>query len=271
MLEARGIVQRVAGKVLLGPIDVRVTSGEFVAVVGPNGAGKTTLLRLLTGVAQPVAGEVRLDGGPLGQLSGRDRAQRIAYVPQVRPQSVPLTVRQLVTLGRYPNLTRWQRTPSADDWRAIDAALDRVGLVAFADRALNSLSGGERQAAYIAAALAPGAEILVLDEPATHLDPKHQVDLARLLEGLHREGRTIVAATHDLGFAGVLADRIVVLREGDIAAEGPTDELMRPERLAELFDAPFEVASIGGRPVPRLALETGFEAASDLSDRKPTR
>lgn len=267
LLEADAVTQRAGRRVLLGPVDLALVEGEFLAVLGANGAGKTTLLRLLSGVATRTLGDVRFRGRPLASIAARERAQSIAYVPQVRPTSVPLTVRQLVLLGRYPHFSRWQRTPSPADVGAVDRALDRVGLAALSERKLDRLSGGERQAAYLAAALATVADVLVLDEPTTHLDPHHQVDLVRLLRELHAEGRTIVLATHDLALAALLADRIVVLARGRIAAIDRVEAIVRAERLAELFGAPFIVTEgEGGRSIPRLVLD-GAAGGSGGVDR----
>jgi iron complex transport system ATP-binding protein len=224
-----------------------------LGIVGPNGAGKTTLLRCLAGLRRPSRGEVAHRGRSFAGLSRRDLARRIAYVPQVRPANVPLTVREVVELGRYPHLSRFQLAPSAVDHRAVDSALAAAGIEAFADRPLDELSGGERQMAWIAAALAQEAEVLILDEPTTHLDPRHQRDVAGLLHRLHREcGATVLLATHDLDLAGLLGDRVLALRSGRIVALGPPREVLAADSLAALFDAPFR--SDGHGRAARLSL-----------------
>ncbi len=244
VLSARGLVREERGRGnrgwKLGPLDLEVAAGECVALVGPNGAGKTTLLRCLAGLRTPSAGELTHRGRNFDELSRRELARRIAYVPQVRPASVPLTVREAVELGRYPHLSRFQLASSAADHRAVDQALAAAGIEAFAERPLDELSGGERQMAWIAAALAQAAEVLILDEPTTHLDPRHQRDVAGLLHRLHREeGATILFATHDLDLAGLLGDRVLALRAGRIAALGLPREVLAADSLAALFDAPF--------------------------------
>ena len=245
---------RAGGRSILGPLDLEVRRGECLAVVGPNGAGKTTLLRLLTGLLAPSGGELRWLDSPYADLSRIELARRIAYVPQVRPARVPLNVEQLVLLGRYPYLGRWQLAPRAEDYAAVETALDRVGATQLRTRPLTELSGGELQTVYVAAALAQGAELLVLDEPTTHLDPRHQREIAALLQGLAGE-RTVVTATHELNFASLVADRVLGLRDGRALALGPPAEVLREEVLLELFEAPFETVRGGERPVTVLGLE----------------
>jgi|SRR6185295_11894304 len=250
VLSARGLVREERGRAktgwTLGPLDLEVAAGECLALVGPNGAGKTTLLRCLAGLRTPSRGVVAHRGRNFAELSRRELARRIAYVPQVRPANVPLTVREAVELGRYPHLSPFQLAPSAADHRAVDHALAAAGIEAFAERPLDELSGGERQMAWIAAALAQEAEVLILDEPTTHLDPRHQRDVAGLLHRLHREnGATVLLATHDLDLAGLLGDRVLALRSGRIVSLGPPREVLAADSLAALFDAPFRAEPEG--------------------------
>ena len=239
---------------ILGPLDLELRRGECLAVVGPNGAGKTTLLRLVTGLLAPSEGELRWGEAPYAGLGRLELARRIAYVPQVRPTRVPLTVEQLVLLGRYPHLGRWRLAPRAEDFAAVERALARVGVEELRRRPLTKLSGGELQTVYVAAALAQGSELLVLDEPTTHLDPRHQREIAALLQGLAGE-RTVLTATHELNFASLVADRVLGLRQGAVRALGPPAEVLNREVLMELFEAPFETVRGGQRPVTVLGLE----------------
>jgi ABC-type cobalamin/Fe3+-siderophores transport system ATPase subunit len=257
VLSARGLVREEWGRGnaswTLGPLDLEVVAGECLGVVGPNGAGKTTLLRCLAGLRKPSRGALAHRGRNFAELSRRELARRIAYVPQVRPASVPLSVREAVELGRYPHLSPFQLAPSAADHRAVDQALAAAGIESFAERPLDELSGGERQMAWIAAALAQEAEVLILDEPTTHLDPRHQRDVAGLLHRLHREGgATILLATHDLELAGLLGDRVLALAAGRIFALGEPSEVLAADSLAALFDAPFRAEGQGR--AARLAL-----------------
>ncbi len=248
VLSARGLVRQERGRGnvgwTLGPLDLEIAAGECLSVVGPNGAGKTTLLRCLAGLRAPTGGGITHRGQNYADLKRRELARRIAYVPQVRPANVPLTVREAVELGRYPHLSPFQLAPSAADHRAVAQALAAAGIEALAERPLDELSGGERQMAWIAAALAQEAEVLILDEPTTHLDPRHQREVAGLLCRLHREcGATVLLATHDLELAGLLGDRVLALRAGRTFALGPPGEVLAADSLSALFDVPFRSVS----------------------------
>ena len=253
VLSARSVSWRVGESEVLRPLDFALGSGECVAIVGPNGAGKTTLLRLLAGLLAPTTGELVLDGRPLATIRRRDLARRIAYVPQIRPARIPLSVEQIVLLGRYPYLSPLQMAPGAQDVAVVEEILQRVGLSELRGRLLDSLSGGERQSVFIAAALAQQTEVLLLDEPTTHLDPRHQLEVAELLAGIRADGEhTIVLTSHDLNLAASMADRIVALRGGEIVATGSPAEIVRPDRLGEIFDARFD--AVGAVDQPRVLL-----------------
>lgn len=255
LLAARHLEWHAGGRPILGPLDLDVIQGECLAVVGPNGAGKTTLLRCLTGLLRPTRGEISFGGRSLAALSRREIARRIAYVPQIRPSRVPLTVEEVVLSGRYPHLSTLQIAPRARDFAAVDEALAVVGIEGLRRRPVDELSGGERQAVYIASALAQESELLVLDEPTIHLDARHQRDLAALLLRLKAGAdRTVVLATHDLNLSSLLGDRLLALAAGRALAVGPPAEIVRPDVLERLFEARFEIVRGGERPVTLLDL-----------------
>lgn len=255
LLAARALEWRSNERTVLGPLDLDVLRGECLVIVGPNGAGKTTLLRCLTGLLRPSKGEISYEGRSFASLSRRQLARRIAYVPQIRPARVPLRVEDIVLLGRYPHLSSFQLAPRESDFAAVDEALAVVGIEALRRRPVDELSGGERQAVYIAAALAQQSDLLVLDEPTIHLDARHQHDLAVLLQRL-KEGadRTVVLATHDLNLASLLGDRLLALSEGRALTLGAPAEILRPDVLERLFAARFEIVRGGERPVTVLDL-----------------
>jgi iron complex transport system ATP-binding protein len=215
-------------------------------VLGPNGAGKTTLLRLLAGLIKPACGEIRWEGRPYRELTRRQMARRIAYVPQIRPARIPLTVEQMVLLGRYPYLSPLQMAPAAADLTLVAQVLERVGLSDLGSRSMDVLSGGERQSVFIAAALAQEARVLLLDEPTTHLDPKHQLEVSELLRGLRGSAEhAIILTIHDLNLAVRLADRVVALREGELVGQGAPEDLLGSEELQRIYQVPFDVLGEG--------------------------
>jgi iron complex transport system ATP-binding protein len=205
----------------------------WTAVVGPNGAGKSTLLRVLAGLRAPDAGDVRLDGKPLADWPPRARARQLAWLAQQGESSGELTVREIVHLGRLPQLGLFT-SPTREDEACVDRAMADAECTAWQQRRLNELSGGERQRVLLARALAVEAPVLLLDEPTTHLDPPHQVVLLRLVRRQVRAGTTVVSVLHDLSFA-LLADQLVVLEGGRLRAEGPCDDPALRAALIDVF------------------------------------
>lgn len=256
-LSVRGAGWDAAGRRILDSIDLDLQPGECLVVVGPNGAGKSTMLRLMAGLLQPSRGQLRWDGEPYAGMARKQLARHLAYVPQSRPLQVPLTVEQLVLLGRFPYLSPFRWAPRTTDFAAVSKAMELAGVTDLRARRLEDLSGGERQSAYIAAALAQEADVLILDEPTTHLDPRHQRQIASLVLKLNREeGLGVVVATHDLNFAALLAHRVMALLDGKVVGMGPPEELLQPEKLMEVFQAPFTVVREGERPVTLLEMES---------------
>ncbi|WP_296641291.1 ABC transporter ATP-binding protein [Roseinatronobacter sp.] len=213
---------------VLRDINLSVGPGEFVGLLGPNGAGKTTLMRGALGM-MPHRGQ-----SSLSALSARDRARRVAWLPQAREIGWPVSVADVVTLGRLPHLARGQK-PGETDRAAIDAALSRMGLDGFRTRIATQLSGGEQARVLIARALAQDTPLLMADEPAAGLDPAHQLGLMDTLAAEAARGRSVIASLHDLGLAARYCTRLVVLWQGGIAADGPPAEVLTPDLLARVF------------------------------------
>ena len=223
----------------------------WTAIDGPNGAGTSTLLRALAGLLPPRAGGVWLDGRPLQQWNARERAQRIAWLAQQGQAQGDLTVRELVELGRLPQLGLFG-APGPADRRAVDQAMQATECAAWAERSLQQLSGGERQRCLLARALAVQAAVLLLDEPTTHLDPPHQVALVRLMREQARHG-VVLSVLHDLPLA-LQADRVVVMQAGRIVASGAHDDPQLHAALAEVFEHAVRIERLGTRYIalPRL-------------------
>jgi iron complex transport system ATP-binding protein len=233
-LEARDVHLSYGREAVVQDLRLRIASGRITALVGPNGSGKSTLLRGLARLQRPVAGAVLLDGRDIARASTREVARRMAVLPQDPETPEGLTVRQLVEQGRYPHRTLL-RGWSPDDEGAVDRALAATGMTPLAERPVDTLSGGQRQHAWIAMTLAQETGILLLDEPTTYLDLAHQVEVLELLAALNDDGSTIVMVLHDLNQAARYADEIVALRSGRISAAGPPQDVLREDRVREVF------------------------------------
>ena len=224
----------VPGQPVLDGVDLRVGRGEFVALLGPNGSGKSTLLRLAAGLLTPLEGQIGWDGSSLASLSRRERARRIAFLPQQVESVYMHTVRETVELGRHPHLGTFGRL-SGDDLQAVETAMRRTEVGELATRSLHQLSGGERRRVFLAAALAQGGDLLLLDEPTAALDLHHQVTFMASLRELAREGRAVLCATHDLNLAATFASRIALLHGGTCVADGSAQEVLRAGLLKEVY------------------------------------
>ena len=222
-----------------------IDSGEMVGLLGPNGAGKTTLLRLAIGALRPQHGHVLLGGRDLRHLSRREAARRIAVVPQEFSTPFAFTVRELIGLGRTPYLSFFGTERPADHL-AVQQAMEATGTAPLAGRVFNELSGGEKQRVALALALAQQPELLVLDEPTTHLDLKYQISVLELAQRLNRErGLTVLATLHDLNLAARYFPRLILFQRG-IVADGPPVEVLQSRLLSRVYEVPVEVGILRG-------------------------
>jgi iron complex transport system ATP-binding protein len=241
ILRLKGITAGYGGaRPVLRNVDLTVAAGDLLALVGPNGSGKSTLLAICTGYLSPTDGEVTLLDRRLQNTPAGDRARVVAWLPQELPTAPGYTVRQVVLLGRYSRLTGFGSYSPADD-AAADDALARCGIEHLEKRPVNELSGGERQRVFLAQALAQGARLMLLDEPTNHLDPASLSYLLNLLRSLTDEGVAVLMVTHDLNLAARYAERIVLLHEGRVVAEGGPEEVVRPDFLRDVYGADLTV------------------------------
>jgi ABC-type cobalamin/Fe3+-siderophores transport system ATPase subunit len=209
--------------------------GERVSfVVGPNGSGKSTLLRLAAGIAPADRGTVRVNERPIDRFSRRALARHIGFLPQESPPLFDYTVDMVARMGRYAH-TGWIGALAEDDRRAVDAALDALALGGLRGRPLSHLSGGERRRALIAAVLAQEPGLLLLDEPTAALDLHHAAEVMRLLSGAAAERRAVVIVTHDINLAALFGDRLLMLVDGRIAADGTPEDVLRPEVIRRAY------------------------------------
>ncbi len=235
-IEVRGFSFALDGKPILRDVSFSVAEREYLSIVGPNGAGKTTLLKCLDRIYTGGVGEIAVFGRPLAGYRQKELARRLSYVPQADGRIFPFTVEQFVLMGRYPYLSPFTSV-RREDRDAVEEALRMTGTAQFRDRLLDTLSGGERQQVFIAAALAQGADVLLLDEPTTFLDYRHQGEIRDLLARVHAAGTTIVAVTHDVNRAALDSGRIVALCEGAVVFCGPPDALMHGDVLRRIYGA----------------------------------
>lgn len=237
-LQVRGLRAGYDTGDILHGVDFDLRAGEVLGVVGPNGSGKSTLLRAVTGLLPLRSGTVEVGGEALGTLGARGRARRCAVQPQVEAPLFDYTVGQFVLLGRHPH-----RAPLAaatvEDRAATARALGRTDLTGFEQRSIRALSTGEWQRSLLARALAQEAPILLLDEPAAHLDPGHRHAVHELLRRLAREEDTaVLCISHDLNLAAEFCDRLLLLDEGQVRVQGTPEEVFREEILQDVFRCP---------------------------------
>ena len=246
LLQAAGLVVARGRTTILHGVSLALEPGEAVALVGPNAAGKSTLVRTLAGLLAPVSGEVRLQGRPLPAWSRGALARVSALVTPEEGAPAPLSVRERVALGRYPHRGPF-RPLTDEDREAIAAALRQTGIEHLAHRSLSTLSSGERQLAALARSLAQQPRLLLLDEPAAHLDVGHQLQLFRILDEVRAAGVAVLAVVHDLQRAAAWADRMLLIHQGRVAAEGAPAAVLAGAECA----CAFQVA-IRGHAAPGL-------------------
>jgi iron complex transport system ATP-binding protein len=265
-LEGRQLHVGYGERAVIEGLSVAVRHGEITALVGPNGSGKSTLLKALARLLRPGEGAVYLDGKAISRMSTAQVARELAILPQGPTAPSNLTVGELVEQGRYPHAGPL-RMLRLQDHQAIGDALRLTGMDAFVDRALESLSGGERQRAWIALALAQATPVLLLDEPTTFLDIRHQLEVLELVMRLNLErGMTIVLVLHDLNHAARYADRMVALSAGRIVADGPPSRVLTEGLLLEVFGVRAHIIDDPERGTP-VCLPYAYEVAGDRKER----
>lgn len=233
-LRARDVHFAFRQRLVLTGANLDLHTGEVVALLGANGAGKSTLLRLLLGLLRPTSGEVRLEERALGRWNRREIARRLAYVPQVHATPFPYTVHEVVLLGRLPAGSLF-RAPGREDREMADSVLERLGIAHLATRPYTEISGGERQLTLIARALAQGARLLILDEPATGLDYGHQLRLLERLGRLAGEGYGVLMTTHHPEHALIASTRVLLMRSGRIEADGTPADVVTAATIQQLY------------------------------------
>lgn len=232
------------GKVVADGLDLAIHRAEITAIIGPNGSGKSTLLKALARLLRPGAGSIKLQGKDLWSFSEKEVAQKIAFMPQSASIPPDLTVAEVLRMGRLPYRSFWRSWQAGDDV-ICQKVLQLTGLAAFAQRSMGALSGGERQRARLALALAQEPQILLLDEPTTYLDIRHQLELMAIVSSLHEKmGLTVVMVLHDLNQAVRYSQRLVAMKEGRILADGEVADVFSCELVRRLYGVENEIKTV---------------------------
>lgn len=242
MIEVRNVSKQYGNKNVVENVSVKIAKGKITSFIGPNGAGKSTLLSMVSRLLTKDQGEVLIEGQEIGQYKSNDLAKKISILKQSNHIPVRLTIRELVSFGRFPysqgNLTK-------EDWKYVDEAIRYLELTDIQHKYLDQLSGGQRQRAYIAMVVAQNTEYVLLDEPLNNLDMKHSVQIMKVLRRLVDEmGKTVVIVIHDINFASCYSDYIVALKDGKVVKEGTTDEIIDPQTLKDVYDMDIHIEDI---------------------------
>ncbi len=254
ILDVRGLGAGYGENPVVKDVSFALGKGEFVSVLGPNGSGKTTLLKAVLRLIPRVEGSVAIEGRDAARLNPRLMARSVAYVPQFPDASFAFTAEEVVLMGRYAHLGRFGRVSAAES-RFLDEIMDLARIGHLRDKPIGWLSGGERQRVHIARALAQDAPLLLLDEPSTHLDVAYQLEIYSLLRRLRREkGTAILCAEHNINLAVLFSDRLLFLKDGRLAAQGPPRRLVTRKLIRDVFGAEVDVRRNARTSLPEVSL-----------------
>ncbi|WP_346878241.1 ABC transporter ATP-binding protein [Clostridium sp. UBA7791] len=247
MIEVRGIVKKYGDNPVVDNVSLNIEKGKITSFIGPNGAGKSTLLSMISRIMKKDEGEVIIDGRGLEKWDTKGLAKKIAILKQSNNINVRLTIKEIVSFGRYPHC---EGRLTKEDTKYVDEAIEYMQLKDIEDRYLDELSGGQRQRAYIAMVIAQNTEYVLLDEPLNNLDMKHSVQMMKVLRGLVDDlGKTVVIVMHDINFASVYSDKIVILKDGKIVKDDITDAIISKDVLEDVYEIDFHIKNINGNNI----------------------
>lgn len=247
MIEVRDIMKQFGEQTVVHPTTLTIQKGMITSFIGPNGAGKSTLLSIISRLIGMDAGKVLIDGKEISAYKSNDLAKKISILKQSNQINIRLTVRELVSFGRFPYS---QGRLSKEDWAYVDEAIDYMKLREIEHKHLDQLSGGQCQRAFIAMVIAQDTDYILLDEPLNNLDMKHSVEIMKLLKDLvENRGKTIVIVIHDINFASVYSDRIAALKNGRIVKEGPAEDIIQTPVLKDIYDMDIPIQQIGDQKI----------------------
>ena len=247
MLSVRNLTKRFGTKKVVDGVTMKIQKQKITSFIGPNGAGKSTVLSMISRLIMADEGIIHIDDKELSTCKSNELAKKISILKQSNHINVRLTVRELVSFGRFPYS---QGRLTKEDWAFVDEAIQYMELQEMQEKYLDELSGGQKQRAYIAMVIAQNTEYILLDEPLNNLDMKHSVQIMKVLRRLVDElGKTVVIVIHDINFASCYSDYIVALKDGKIVKEGPTDEVIRPSVLKDIYDMDINIQHIDNNKI----------------------
>lgn len=242
MVEVKNVSKAYGGKSVVDQVSVKVAKGMITSFIGPNGAGKSTLLSMISRLIPKDSGDIYIDGSSVSETKSQELAKKISILKQTNHINIRLSVRELVSFGRFPYS---QGRLNDKDWKHVDEAIAYMDLESMQHKFLDQLSGGQRQRAYIAMVLAQDTEYILLDEPLNNLDMKHSVQIMKVLRRMVDElGKTIILVLHDINFASCYSDRIVALKDGRVVKDGPTAEIIDPAVLLDIYDMDIRIETV---------------------------
>lgn len=247
MIEIKNITKSYGDKKVVDNVSLKIEDGKITSFIGPNGAGKSTLLSIMSRLLKRDSGEVLLDGIDILKWDNRELAKRIAILRQANNINIRLTVKELVSFGRFPHS---KGNLSEEDYKYIDEAIFYMQLNEFEHRYIDELSGGQKQRAFIAMVIAQNSNYIFLDEPLNNLDMKHSVEIMKILRKLTDElNKTVIIVIHDINFASCYSDNIVALKDGKLVKNGVTKDTIKKEELEKIYDIDFHIQNINNRNI----------------------
>lgn len=247
MIEVKNITKQYSGKTVLDDVSVTIRKGKITSFIGANGAGKSTLLSLISRLTKKDGGDILIEGDPIDKCKNSDLARKISILKQSNHINVRLTIRELVSFGRFPYS---QGKLKPEDWEYVDEAIRYMELEDLQHKYLDELSGGQQQRAYIAMVIAQNTEYVLLDEPLNNLDMKHSVQIMKVLRRMVDElGKTVIIVIHDINFASVYSDDIVALKNGRVIKEGPAVEIIDSPVLKQVYGMDIQIEHINDHKI----------------------
>lgn len=247
MVDVKHVFKQYGNKNVVEDISVKIAKGKITSFIGPNGAGKSTLISMISRLIAKDEGDIYIDEKEIGQCKSNDLAKKISILKQTNHINLRLTIRELVSFGRFPYS---QGRLSEEDWKFVDEAIQYMALEDIQHKYLDQLSGGQRQRAYIAMVIAQDTEYILLDEPLNNLDMKHSVQIMKILRRLVDElGKTIVIVIHDINFASCYSDYIVALKDGKVVGEGTAEEIIDRAVLKKIYDMDIQIEDINDNKI----------------------